>query len=66
MFKIPLARVPPPSDALLRLARAQGAGGAQGATPLGARAPAVNVVIQRGDALASHADSRAGGLASRF
>ncbi|XP_047987234.1 glutathione hydrolase 6-like isoform X2 [Leguminivora glycinivorella] len=28
--------------------------------------PAVNVVQQRGDALASHADSRSGGLSSRF
>ncbi|XP_049870132.1 glutathione hydrolase 6-like [Pectinophora gossypiella] len=28
--------------------------------------PAVNVVMQKGDALQSHADSRGGGLASRF
>lgn len=27
---------------------------------------AVNLVLQRGDALSSHADSRGGGLASRF
>lgn len=27
---------------------------------------AVNLVLQRGDALTSHADSRGGGLASRF
>lgn len=53
---------PPPAPAALP------ASPAAAAAPLNASLPyaAVNLVQQRVDALASHADSRGGGLASRF
>lgn len=41
-------------------------GGPPSPEPPGPAAPAVNLVQQTADALLSHADSRGGGIASRF